>query len=91
MASNVSSGVSYHLSAEINGHSGDVRAVYAFRGGEESTSFILTASRDKTACLWKRISDESDVVLVKKMTQHSGFVSAVCVITAEKREFFIPL
>ena len=78
MASNRGQCSSYSLSTEIHSHTGDVRAVGAFKDG--SADYILTTSRDKTACIWKRTIGSPDVSLVKSMTQHTGFVSAVCVI-----------
>ncbi len=80
MASNDDLSV-YTLSTEIHGHTGDVRAVQSFgKEEDQSTDYVVTASRDKTACVWKRTIGSPDLLLLKSFTQHTGFVSAVCVI-----------
>lgn len=67
----------YKLSTELHGHTSDVRAVCAF-STTQGNDYVMTASRDKTACVWKR--EKTDYILYKKMTHHSGYVSAVCVV-----------
>ena len=45
---------------------------------------VLTASRDGTAAVWGPEGGASrDFLLKKVMRQHSGFVSALCVIPAD--------
>ena len=78
LAAAVNSPSRYSLSTEIHAHTGDVRALLAF--AEDGIDYLLTASRDKTACLWTRPAGSPDLVLVKTITQHTGFVSALCVI-----------
>lgn len=86
MASNsAASGSHYNLSSEIHGHKGDIRVVCAFQEeNDETVDYVLTASRDKTACLWCRTAEAPDMILVKTMNQHNGFVSALCVIPPDK-------
>ena len=74
----------YQLSTEILGHSADVRAVRSFRVEGYVRECILTASRDGTACVWGPEGGMSrDFLLKKVMRQHTGFVSALCVIPAD--------
>ena len=82
MASNTASLPSYHLSTEILGHTGDVRAVKAFTVTDESCDYVLTASRDHTACLWIR-QEGSEILLRKTISHHKGYVSSLCVIPAD--------
>ena len=72
---------SYRLSAELTGHSGDVRAVTGFRLEDCDADYVVTTSRDKTARVWVREGREFKTV--KIIGQHTGYVSAVCVIPAD--------
>ena len=75
----------YQLSSEILGHTADVRAVRSFRVEGYLQECVLTASRDGTAGVWDPEGGASRdfPVLKKVMRQHSGFVSALCVIPAD--------
>ena len=64
----------YRLSTELLGHRGDVRAVCTFSYKE--TDYIVTASRDRTAIVWRRENDK-DFVLHKTLTHHTGYVSSL--------------
>ena len=82
----------FELSHEIFGHSADVRVVRSFHVCEEEVSAsptgagretAFTASRDGTACVWEPEAGDSSTagfVLRKVMRQHSGHVSALCVV-----------
>ena len=74
----------YQLSTELVGHSGDVRCVLGFRVENSESDFVLTASRDKTARLWER-NGRRDFKLVKIFQQHTGFVSAACIIPVDRK------
>ncbi|KAK3372311.1 PUL domain-containing protein [Podospora didyma] len=43
----------FRLSAQLKGHSGDVRAVCF-----PTSSIVLSASRDRTVCLWRKTADK---------------------------------
>lgn len=77
----------YELSAEILGHSADVRAVLAVppaAAAGETREGIATASRDGTACVWlPEPAPSRDYLRHKAMRQHTGYVSALCVIPAD--------
>lgn len=82
-----SSSPSYQLSCEILGHSADVRVVKSFPSeveSSESRDHLLTASRDGTACVWApETGSNREYVLKKVFKQHTGYVSALCVIPAD--------
>ena len=74
----------YQLSSEILGHTADVRAVRSFGVEGYLQECVLTASRDGTAAVWGPEGGASrDFLLKKVMRQHSGFVSALCIIPAD--------
>lgn len=78
----------YELSTEILGHSADVRAVLAVPAAVVTTAGaregIVTASRDGTACVWSpEPAPGRDYLQHKVMRQHTGYVSALCVIPAD--------
>ena len=66
----------YRLSTEILGHTGDVRSVTGFQ--LNGVDYIITGSRDKTACIWRR--QDTNYILHKHLVHHGGYVSCVCVI-----------
>ena len=69
----------YQLSCEIIGHSADVRAVQSLQ--LYSNEYILTASRDGTACVWlPDKTSKREYIQWKVLNQHTGYVSALCVI-----------
>lgn len=71
----------YVLSCEILSHSADVRAVCSVRLQDGVRDHVVTASRDGTACVWKPDpSSPSQYLLQKVIRQHTGYVSALCVI-----------
>ena len=70
----------YQLSTEILGHTGDIRAVCAFEVEGEPNEYVVTASRDKTACVWIRYAGTCDFLLHKQLTSHSGYVSSICIV-----------
>ena len=73
----------YELSTEILGHKADVRAVIATPAPDRREG-IVTASRDGTACLWRPEPGAGrEYLQCKVMRQHSGYVSALCVIPAD--------
>ena len=84
-----SSTPTYQLSCEVLGHSADVRVVKSFSpevGASGSRDHLLTASRDGTACVWGPETGSSrEYVLKKVFKQHTGYVSALCVIPADPR------
>ncbi|KAG5672211.1 hypothetical protein PVAND_002355 [Polypedilum vanderplanki] len=64
----------FKLSAELSGHSLDVRAVtYA-------NNCIISGSRDKTARIFERTDDGKNFKQTEVLTNHSNFVSSVCVL-----------
>ena len=74
----------YQLSCEILGHSADVRAVKCLQLERNTRQHVLTASRDGTACVWAPEHGSSEYLLRKVMRQHTGYVSALCVIPADE-------
>ena len=82
----------YQLSTEILGHTGDVRAVTSFNVPEEPADYIVTASRDRSACLWVREAGETEFIQ-RKIMKHAGYVTSICIISRdiaagrEKRKF----
>ena len=72
MASDTEAG--YKLSTELLGHSGDVRAVCSLSCN--GVDYMVTASRDRTAVVWRRDGDR-DFVLHKTLSQHTGYVSSL--------------
>ena len=77
----------YRLSYEILGHSADVRAVCycPVDGGSPGAHVVLTASRDGTACVWQPGGQSAREYFLKKtVRRHTGYVSALCVIPADK-------
>jgi len=73
--------MSYKLSAELTGHTNDVRVVSSYNlGGEEA---IITASRDGTARVWQR-TETLEYSGVKTLTGHTGPVTAICILPVDK-------
>ena len=72
----------YQLSTEILGHTGDVRAVTSFNVPEEPTDYVVTASRDRSACLWARDAGGTEFIL-KKILKHAGYVTSICIISRD--------
>ena len=68
----------YHLSTELTGHSGDVRAVVDLQTDEGQSVYVVTTSRDKTARVWLR-EDQREYKTVRILQQHKGFVTCACV------------
>jgi phospholipase A-2-activating protein len=65
----------YRLSCQLIGHSEDVRSV---ANGQD---FIATASRDKTAVVWKESDKEPRFEIDVTLQGHTGFVSVICFIS----------
>lgn len=75
----------YRLSCEILGHSADVRAVCYCPAECPGGHVLLTASRDGTACVWQPEGAPARGYLLKKaVRKHTGYVSALCVIPADR-------
>ena len=79
----------YRLSHEIMGHSADVRDVcycpLSQDSGGASDHALLTASRDGTACVWQPEAPGSRGYVLKKVVRnHTGYVSALCVIPEDR-------
>ena len=72
----------YRLSAELTGHSGDVRGVAGLLMDETKAAYIVTTSRDRTARVWLR-EDQREYKTAKIFRQHKGFVSCVCIIPSD--------
>ncbi|XP_011640345.1 phospholipase A-2-activating protein [Pogonomyrmex barbatus] len=70
----------YKLSSVLLGHTADVRAVAAFLDGT-----VVSASRDKTARVWKPTGRGNEYEQCATLTGHSNFVSSVCIINPSER------
>ena len=88
MAARLSGEDLYALSYELLGHSSDVRSVkYCPVRGSSTDHFLLTASRDGTACVWEPEGISTrEYVLRKVVKKHTGFVTALCVIPPENND-----
>lgn len=84
MASLEPAKMKYKLSSELVGHSGDVRAVDCLVDDDSRTEYIVTASRDETAIVWLRLVGQRNFSMSKRIAQHNGYVSALCVIPADQ-------
>ena len=77
-----SSNDGYQLSYEILGHSADVRVTRSFQlSPSVAREHVLTASRDGTCCVWApEDGSPREFILSRVMKQHTGYVSALCVV-----------
>ncbi len=83
--SNQEEDMCYKLSAELLGHSSDVRVVKILEGCgiQQNEKKYFTASRDGTARVWScDTTSSSKVELSKTIACHAGFVSSICVISS---------
>lgn len=67
--------IMYKLSATLNGHSQDVRAV-----ASPSPTLLLSASRDSTAIVWTRPDDKSSWTISETYKASDRFVNAIAYI-----------
>ena len=69
----------YRLRCQIFGHSDDVRSVTS------GPTFIATASRDKTAVVWRSSDEEATrFEIAVTFSGHTGFVSTICFIPSSE-------
>ncbi|XP_015115181.1 phospholipase A-2-activating protein [Diachasma alloeum] len=65
----------YKLNCTLVGHTGDVRAIAFFEDGT-----LVSASRDKTARVWRPSRDGREYTTTEILKGHKNFVSSVCVL-----------
>lgn len=77
MASSSSSASSsqYKLSQQILGHEGDVRALATHTTPADS-ALVLSASRDKSACVWTRLPGSRNFEAPEFLAGHGGYVNS---------------
>jgi len=72
--------MSFKLSAELAGHTNDVRVVSSYAVDGKET--IITASRDGTARVWNK-TEALQYEVTKILTGHNGPVTALCILPAD--------
>lgn len=72
--------MSFKLSAELTGHTNDVRVVSSCALGDGEA--IITASRDGTARVWSK-KETLEYEVAKILTGHNGPITAICVMPAD--------
>ncbi|XP_051162617.1 phospholipase A-2-activating protein [Leptopilina boulardi] len=70
----------YKLSCTLVGHKLDVRSLTVTKDGN-----ILSASRDKTARIWKPSGDGKTYVEAAVLKGHNNFVSSVCILESTEK------
>ncbi|KAK0167221.1 hypothetical protein PV327_004650 [Microctonus hyperodae] len=70
----------YKLSCTLVGHGEDVRAIANFEDGT-----LVSASRDKTARVWKPNRESIEYVESNILHGHNNFVSSVCVLNPTEK------
>ncbi|CAO1638039.1 unnamed protein product [Parajaminaea phylloscopi] len=82
-----SSSKPYKLSNQLQGHRGDVRAVAAFTPPQGS-ALILSASRDKTACVWSRLKGNRHFEPPDTLEGHGGYVNSCAWLSEPSGQLF---
>lgn len=75
------------LRRELRGHRGDVRGVAIARAPRDDSLLICTASRDRTAALWKLTDHDADLVCT--LQGHSDFVNTVTTVECDGTHYVI--